>query len=62
MEQAHEAGLSYGKYKAYLELQALDPTITVVEIQNMTMREIRDLLNAISDNGNAGANHPGHGC
>ncbi len=61
VEQAHEAGLSYGKYKAYLELQALDPTITVDEIQNMTMREIRDLLNALSDNGKAGANHPGHG-
>ena len=40
VEAAHEAGLSYGKYKAYLELQKLDPTITVEEIQNMTMREI----------------------
>lgn len=27
VQAAHEAGLSYGKYRAYLELQALDPTL-----------------------------------
>lgn len=61
VEKAHEAGLSYGKYKAYLELQALDPAITVDEIRNMTMREIRDLLSALSGGGKGGANRPGNG-
>lgn len=48
VEAAHVAGLSYGKYQAFLELQALDPTITVEEVQNMTMREIRDRIDALS--------------
>ena len=33
VEMAHEIGISYGKYKAFLELQALDPDITVDEIK-----------------------------
>lgn len=49
VEEAHEAGLSYGKYRAFLEVQALDPGITVDEIQDMTMREIRDLIDELSD-------------
>lgn len=48
VEAAHEAGLSYGKYRAFLELQALDPTVTVEEVQGMTMREIRDRIDALS--------------
>lgn len=40
VEAAHEVGLSRGKYRAYLELQALDPSVTVEEIQGMTMRQI----------------------
>ena len=48
VEAAHAAGLSYGKYQAFLELQALDPTITVEEVQDMTMREIRDRIDALS--------------
>ena len=73
VEKAHETGLSYGKYKAFLELQKLDPTITVEEIQGMTMREIRDRISQLSGNGddneenngkNTGAareNHSGNG-
>lgn len=45
---AHKMGLSCGKYHAFLEAQALDPSITLEEIQNMTMREIRDLINGLS--------------
>lgn len=45
---AHEAGLSYGKYRAFLELQILDPDITPEAIQNMTMRELRDLIDRLS--------------
>lgn len=48
VESAHELGLSYGKYKAFLELQSLNPDITVSDIQNMTMREIKDLTDKLS--------------
>ena len=50
MEEAHEAGLSYGKYKACLELQGIEPAIRPDEIQGMTMREIRDLIDTLSGN------------
>lgn len=49
VDAAHSAGLSCGKYSAFLELQALDPSITVDEIQGMTMREIRDLIATLSE-------------
>ena len=44
LEDAHDLGLSGGKYRAYLELYALDPSITPEQVGSMTMREIRDLL------------------
>lgn len=47
---AHEAGLSFGKYRAFLELQRLNPDITVEDIRDMSMREIRDRINALSGN------------
>lgn len=47
---AHEMGLSYGKYSAFLELQALDPNITSEEIQDMSMREILNRINVQSPN------------
>lgn len=50
---AHSLGLSYGKYKVFLELQALDPNITIEDIRGLTMRQIRDmmieLLNDVND-------------
>ena len=49
VEAAHELGLSYGKYRAFLELQELDPSITAEEIRNMPMREIRDLIQSFTD-------------
>ena len=56
MEAAHEAGLSYGKYMAYLELQALDPDVTPQEVQGMTMKEIRNRIEALTeDSGSGGA-------
>ena len=45
---AHEAGLSYGKYRAFLEAQALDPSLTPQEVQGMSMREIRELTEALA--------------
>lgn len=49
VEMAHELGLSYGKYRAYLELRSLDPSVTADEIQNMTMRQIRDWIDSLSN-------------
>lgn len=60
VEKAHDVGLSYGKYKAYLELQALNPAITVDEVQNMTMREIRDMMKKLSNDGENGVSHLGN--
>ena len=49
LEEAHHAGMSVGKYRAFLELQALDPSVTAVEAQAMSMREIRSRIAALSD-------------
>lgn len=64
LSQAHSLGLSYGKYRALLEAQALDPSITAEDVSQMTMRELYDLIGSLSggeasDNA-AGAGH-GHG-
>lgn len=52
---AHELGLSCERYRAFLELQALDADITPEEIRNMTMRQIRELIAAKSGNSNNGS-------
>ncbi|MDE6015034.1 MAG: hypothetical protein K2H41_04930 [Acetatifactor sp.] len=65
MTAAHMHGLSFGKYRAFLELQALEPNITPEDVQGWTMREIRDRIDALSgtvpDNGQGGAGHHGQG-
>lgn len=48
VEAAHHAGMSVGKYRAFLELQALDPSITAEEVQAMSMKEIRARIAALS--------------
>lgn len=48
MHDAHEAGLSFGKYRAYLELKELDPDITPDDIRELSMREIQDLIDSLS--------------
>ena len=48
LEDAHHAGMSVGKYRAFLELRALDPSVTAEEVQAMSMREIRDRIAALS--------------
>lgn len=50
---AHTLGVSYGKYKAFLELQALDPNITLEDIRGLTMRQIRDMMDALPNNVNS---------
>lgn len=48
LHEAHGLGLSCGKYRMYLEIQALDPTITPEDVQDMTMRELWDLLDSLT--------------
>lgn len=44
LQAARTAGMSMGKYKAYLILQELDSSITLEEAQNMTMQEIHQRI------------------
>lgn len=44
VEEAHEMGLSYGKYQLYQQIKAVNDDITAEEIQNMSMKEIRLLM------------------
>ena len=68
-DTAHEAGLSCGKYRAFLELQLLDPDVTPEAVQGMTMREIRDMIDRLSSDsgsdsppsGSWGNGHHGNG-
>ena len=46
--QAHDHGLSCGKYQMLLELQAWDPSLTAEDVRDMTMRELWDLLGQLS--------------
>lgn len=60
------AGLSYGKYRAYLQLAALDPTATPEQVQGMSMRELRQRIAALlgEEDGQGGRGHGngwGHG-
>lgn len=63
---AHNAGLSYGKYRIFLQIQALDPQLTSQDVQGMTMRELRDLLQQLTSSdkpssGNGQGYGPGPG-
>ncbi len=42
--EAEHNGLSFGKYRAYSELQAIDDSITVDDIHHLSMAEIRQLI------------------
>lgn len=41
---AHNLGLSYGRYRLYLEIIQYDPKITPEQLNQMSMREIKNLL------------------
>lgn len=43
-QEAEQAGLSAGKYQAFLEWQALDPSVTAEDAQDLSMREIREKI------------------
>ena len=50
-ETAHEQGFSCGKYRAFRELQELDPSVTADQARSMTMREIYDRIAELSGSG-----------
>lgn len=58
--EAHEHGFSTGKYRAYMELSEYDDTVTEEECRNMTMRQIRDMINEHKSGSNHGE-HRGYG-
>ena len=61
VSEAHDQGLSCGKYRAFLELQRLDPGITVEEVRGMTMGEILALIQQLSPEGEGSAPPAGNG-
>lgn len=44
VQDAHRLGLSKGQYRALQELQELDPSITAEDIQGLSMRQVRAML------------------
>ena len=54
-QAAQAAGLPLGKYRVYAEIAALDGAFTPEEAQSMTMRQLRDLLEELSGQGQAPA-------
>ena len=61
LEQAHALGLSCGRYRAYLALQSLDPAVTPEDVQEMSMREIRDRIALLSGEETGDGGHRGQG-
>ena len=60
MEDAHHAGMSVGKYRAWLALREAGLDLTQEEVQDMTMRQIRDLLEEAGTHHRSEGQH-GHG-
>lgn len=68
-EAAHEAGFSCGKYQTFLEAQTLDSDLTQEAAHGMSMRELRELIDILSDDageeppysGAQGGSHHGNG-
>ncbi|MGI6033035.1 MAG: anti-sigma-I factor RsgI family protein [Coriobacteriales bacterium] len=46
---AKQAGMGMGRYRAACELIAVDPSVTLEECSHMSMRELRDRIDACSD-------------
>lgn len=46
--EAHAHGLSCGKYRMFLEAQALDPDLSIQDVQGMTMKEIQSRIQALT--------------
>lgn len=46
VKDAHKEGMSYGKYKAFLDLKDCEPETTVDEVRDQSMKEIHDKIDA----------------
>ena len=60
VEQAHEAGLSVGRYRLLLELQKQDSNITADDIAGLSMAQIRAMLEATDTEAASPGHHQGH--
>lgn len=62
---AHASGMSFGKYQAFLQLQALEPELTPDDVRELTMCQIWDRIDTLegkSQNHDHGHNqNQGHG-
>lgn len=54
MHDAHEAGLSFGKYHAYLILKELDSSVTPDDVKDLSMRQLYDLIESYTDGAGSG--------
>ncbi len=54
VQTAHELGMSFGKYQAYLQLKALDDSVTPEQVQGMSMREIWDAISQLGSEASCG--------
>lgn len=61
VSQAHENGLSFGKYAAYLVLSQYDSTVTAEDCQNMSMSEIQNKIRECETVGEHSGNPDGNG-
>ncbi len=50
MTTAHLEGVSCGKYHLYLQLQDENPDITIEDIKNLSMKEIKEMLQSTTCN------------
>lgn len=61
--EAKKHGISTGKYNAYLLLKELDPKVSVDEIKELSMSEIRERIDSLSPSGESTiytAENPAH--
>lgn len=61
MAEAHQHEMSFGKYRAFLELSQYDDSITVEDCHGMTMGEIQNRIRTCQGHSSAGTT-PKHGC
>lgn len=48
-QDATDNDISFGKYRAYLEWKELDDSITIDDVKELPMREIREQIDALKD-------------
>ena len=61
LAEAHECGLSFGKYAAYQVLAEYDDTVTADDCQNMTMSELHDQIEHHAAQSGGEQHHNRHG-